>query len=436
MQGELSQKDKIVAFALGILVGLVFLVIALFQIPAINNRISWRLDFAMTFVRGLVDPVKPLPTAGSVAGVIAGEENGLDIPIAETATPSVTPSRTATIPADEPTPTITATPPPTFTPTPIPASIQLAVPEYEKQDLNNCGPATLAMHLRFYNWQGDQFTISELIKPKREDRNVNIEELAYYVNTQVQGLELQYRVGGDIEMLKRLMAAGYPVTVEAGYVMLESYWLNDDRWAGHYLLLTSYDDTTQKFVAQDVFVGANQSISYEELDKHWKAFNRVYVVIYPFEDRPVIQSLLGEHWEVRANRQHALDLSQKETEIDPTDSYAWFNMGTNLVYFERYAQAGQAYDNAREHGLPQRMLRYQFGPFFAYFHAGRMDDLLALLDYALKRTPTSEEAMLWRGWAEYRQGNKAEATQWFTDALEARPGYTDAIYGLNFVRDN
>ena len=27
-------------------------------------------------------------------------------------------------------------------------------------------------------------------------------------------------------------------------------------------------------------------------------------------------------------------------------------------------------------GLPQRMLRYQFGPFFAYFHTGRIDDLL------------------------------------------------------------
>ncbi len=48
-------------------------------------------------------------------------------------------------------------------------------------------------------------------------------------------------------------------------------------------------------------------------------------------------------------------------------------------------------------GLPQRMLRYQFGPFLAYFNALRTEDLLALTDYALDRTANSEEALLWRG---------------------------------------
>jgi hypothetical protein len=47
--------------------------------------------------------------------------------------------------------------------------------------MNNCGPASLALYLRYYGWQGDQFTISELLKPRREDRNVNVEELVYYV---------------------------------------------------------------------------------------------------------------------------------------------------------------------------------------------------------------------------------------------------------------
>ena len=63
--------------------------------------------------------------------------------------------------------------------------------------------------------------------------------------------------------------------------MAESYWLNDDRWAGHYLLLTGYDDATQEFIAQDVFVGPNIRVSYKTLDKNWKAFNRVYIVALP-----------------------------------------------------------------------------------------------------------------------------------------------------------
>jgi tetratricopeptide (TPR) repeat protein len=99
--------------------------------------------------------------------------------------------------------------------------------------------------------------------------------------------------------------------------------------------------------------------------------------------------------------------------------FAWFNMGTNLVYFERYREAIDAYDTARQLGLPQRMLRYQFGPFLAYFHGSRNDELLALTEYALGVTPNSEEALLWRGWALYRAGKSQEAMDHFNQALEA-----------------
>jgi tetratricopeptide (TPR) repeat protein len=82
------------------------------------------------------------------------------------------------------------------------------------------------------------------------------------------------------------------------------------------------------------------------------------------------------------------------------------------------------------------MLRYQFGPFIAYFHSFRMDDLMALTEYALQRTQNSEEAMLWRGWGFYRQGNSAEALAYFQNALEANRYYLDAEYAINFVLEN
>ena len=56
------------------------------------------------------------------------------------------------------------------------------------------------------------------------------------------------------------------------------------------------------------------------------------------------------------------------------------------------ARLPPSYDQARKLGLPQRMLRYQFGPFMAYFHTQRNDDLMTLTEYALKITPNSEEA--------------------------------------------
>ncbi len=432
MHGELSRKEKTIAFLLGISVGLVILAVVLYQVPAVQDRVGWRVDFALTFVRGLIDPVKPMPTP-LVSSEAATKGDPLLLPEGPTSTPTVTAAEP--VPTDVPpeqTFTPTATAMPTFTPTAIPAKAELPAPPYEKQELNNCGPSTLSMHLHFYNWEGSQTTISDEIKPKREDRNVNVEELVTYVNIRVPGIEIQYRVGGDVDTLRKLLAAGYPVTIEEEFIMAESYWLNDDRWAGHYLLLTGYDDASQEFIAQDVFVSPNIRVSYKTLDKRWKAFNRVYIVLYPPDQRENVQAILGDQWDVEANRQHALDLSKHETEADSTNSYAWFNMGTNLVYFEKYSQAAQAYDQARKIGLPQRMLRYQFGPFFAYFHTGRMDDLLALTEYALKRTPNSEEALLWRGWAMYRKGDREEATKLFQEALDARPGFPDSTVCAEF----
>jgi tetratricopeptide (TPR) repeat protein len=429
-----TTKEKVIAFLAGISVGLLLLAIALYQAPEIRSRVSWRVQIAEAFLRGVIDPVKPLPTAVAVSadGMVNETFPAVLETVEQTATPPVL--VVETMPAA--TVTVTPTPMPTLTPTKIPEKVVLPAPPYEKQDLNNCGPATLAMHLRFYGWQGDQKTISSLIKPKNDDRNVNVEELTGYVNTEAARFEIIYRVGGDIETMKKLIAAGFPVSVEEAFHMAESYWLNDDRWAGHYLLLTGYDDAAQSFITQDVFVGPNLPIKYTTLDSNWKAFNRVYILLYPPEQRPLVQSILGEDWDAATNRQHAVELARQETEKDSTDSYAWFNLGTNLVYFEKYSQAATAYDHAREAGLPQRMLRYQFGPFFAYFHTGRIDDLLQLTEYALKRTPNSEEAMLWRGWGLYRQGDKTEAEKLFLKALEARPGYTDAQYGLDFIRNN
>ena len=82
------------------------------------------------------------------------------------------------------------------------------------------------------------------------------------------------------------------------------------------------------------------------------------------------------------------------------------------------------------------MLRYQFGPFFAYFHAGMTTELLTVTEYALARTPNSEEALLWHGWALYRLSKKNEAVSDWQKALEYHPGYQDAQYALDFVASN
>jgi tetratricopeptide (TPR) repeat protein len=397
---------------------------AIYQIPAVNNRLSWRLQIADAFFRGVVDPVKPLPTPHAVQVAVTGASTPTDQPSSIPLTPTATPK----------TPVPTATP--TLTPTAIPGKALIPPPPYEKQDINDCGPATLSMYLQYYGWKGNQATISAEIKPLREDRNVNVEELAYYARTHAGWLQIEYRVQGDVTTLKKLIAAGFPVMIEEGFVMAESYWPNDDRWAGHYLYINGYDDAISAFTTQDVFVGPDHIVSYQDLDKTWEQFNRVYILLFTPDKVDQIKSILGSDWDPDQNRKNAIDRSKQQTVGSTPDAYAWFNLGTNLVYFDRYDEAALAYDQARKIGLPQRMLRYQFGPFISYFNALRTDDLMTLTEYALKITPNSEEGLLWRGWGLYRQGHKQEALDSFQKALDAHPGYPDAVYAMQYVQKN
>lgn len=403
-----------------LLAGMVALAATLYQVPAINERLTWRVETTRVLIARLLDPVEAAPTPLL---------QSTNLPV-ETPTPTASPRWTATsTPSPTPGPTNTPTP----TATPLPESVSLPAPVWEKQTANNCGPATLALHLRMFQWDGDQHEIAELIKPLNADKNVNVEELVYYVRNRAGWLNADFRVGGDLQLLKRFLAAGLPVMIEEGYYGEVSYWPNDDRWLGHYLLLTGYDDATGTFTVQDTFLGPDRQVSYEKLDEGWKTFNRVFIYLYLPAQEGLVRDILGPHWDADFNRQHALEAAQAETLANPQDAFAWFNVGSNLVYFEHYGEAAQAYDTARQLGLPQRMFRYQFGPFFAYFHTNRIEELMAITDYALKITDNSEEAMLWRGWGYYRQGDLAAALALFRSALEANPFYVDAQYAIDFV---
>lgn len=286
-----------------------------------------------------------------------------------------------------------------------------------------------------YGWEGTQAEIAAQIKPVTGDRNVNPDELIWYVRNNTGWLNMDYRVAGDIPLLKRLLAHRYPVIVETVTSLDPNDALGptDDLWAAHYLLLTGYDDAAQTFSIMDSYHEKNTSVSYQQLEEEWKPFNYVYMFLYLPQDESEIKSILGADWDADFNRQRALELSQAQTDANPKDAYAWFNLGSNLIYFDRNDEAALAFDQSREIGLPLRMFRYQFSPFIAYFQSNRIDDLLALTNYALGITEKSEEAWLWRGWGLYRKGDMDGAIAAWRKALQVHPGYSDALYALNFV---
>lgn len=386
------------------LAGLLLLAVLIYQIPAVKSRLDWRIEVFQIYVKNVIDPVGPVPTALPVTP--------------ETFTSTPAPTNTT---AAQSLPTLT----PTATFAPLPAQAAITSPEYEKQTPNNCGPATLSMALHLYGWDGSQSDISDFVKPITGDRNVNPEELRYYVRTQAGWLNLEYRVGGSLETIKRLIASNYPVIVETVTSLnpADALGPTDDLWAAHYLLITAYDDTAQEFTIQDSYHGPDLKISYAQLTEEWRPFNNVYLVIYFPQYEEEMKTLLGSDWDPNLNRQRVLSVTEAITTEPNADGFDWFNYGSNLVYFERYEEGARAYDKARELGLPLRMFRYQFGPFLAYFHSGRNDDLLALTDYARGVTEMSEETWLWYGFGLYRKGDYSSALKAWQKADDINPKF-------------
>jgi tetratricopeptide (TPR) repeat protein len=409
--------SKRIKLFLILLAGMFILGILLFQIPSIQSRLLWRYEVWTTRLKNTVNPVV-IPTP---------------VPSTPFATFTPLPPTSTRVAVESATPTLTAVP--------LPPQVWLTSPAYEKQDINNCGPAVLSMTLRMYGWEGTQYDIANIIKPIKQDRNVNPEELRYYILNEAGWLKAEYRVAGTLDLLKRLLAAGYPVIVEVASKIdqQDANGPNDDLWDAHYLLVNGYDEAEKTFIVQDSQHGpdkdADKKIPYETLEKDWKPFNYLYMVIYFPQDEAEIQSIIRMDWDAELNRQNAMDLSNAQIAANPEDAFAWFNLGASLTYFERYQEAAQAFDQAFTLGLPQRMTRYQFWPFSAYFNADRIDYLLEITEKTYKPINGwyAEEALLWHGWGLWKQGDIEGAVADWRKALQVHPGYDDAIYALQFV---
>jgi tetratricopeptide (TPR) repeat protein len=327
---------------------------------------------------------------------------------------------------------------PPVTPTPAyrsaATSVELTGFSHIWQKWNNCGPATLAMDLSYFGLLLDQKEVAAVLKPNRDDKNVNPEEMAEFAR--LRGFHALVRVNGDFDRLRLLVSNDVPVLVET--------WLEQEagNGMGHYRLLTGYDDASQQWTAFDSYVSAGVAadqpyrgihLSYEEMGRLWAVFNRTYVLIYSDEMAPLVLSILGEEVDDSIMWQRALRQAQAEVKQRPDDPFAWFNLGTDLTALGQFEQAGLSYDRARVIGLPWRMLWYQFGPFRAYYESGRYEELIALADATIATAGDIEEVYYWKGLGLAAQGDTAGARQVWKRALELNSNYTEAASALSAI---
>ena len=391
-----------------------------------DSRVRFRVQEMYANVRGLVveEPVV-VPTSVHQVSSLPTFAPTTTPTFTLTATPQPAVATDAEA-SSEPSATPTLAP----SPTPQPSAVTLTGFNHEYQLFNNCGPASLAMILSFWGWEGTQKTAATVLKPNQDDKNVSPSELYDYAVT--QGYDAYIRNNGDMDLLRRFIAAGYPVLVEKGFTCAQGE--NCTGWFGHYSVFAGYNDEERYFILQDSYRGPDIKMSYDDVLENWRAFNYLYIVPFPAgeEHDAKVRALLGPAVDLDQNYRDALARSQEEarTLTGEAQAMAWFNVGTNLHYMNDFNAAAQAFDQAREIGLPYRMLWYQFGPYRAYYYTGRYQEVVDVASFAIdsvNTVPGLEEAYYWRGLARLALGQQDQAVEDFRTALVRHPGWQMAI---------
>ncbi|MGA2820985.1 MAG: C39 family peptidase [Anaerolineales bacterium] len=400
-----------------VMVLFVFDLFLAYQLPQIHEHLSWRIEIYQAEVRQFLLPHPQTLSTPEPQAAAMGRATLTALAPTATNTPPAQPSRPVPGPNSSPTPTSA----------PLPSKIMLTPPRHEYQLFNNCGPATLAMTLRYWGWQGSQRDTAAILKPVQDDRNVMPYEMVRYVQNDTQ-LQAVLRYAGTLDDLKRLIASGFPPIVEKGFNVVE----NNLGWMGHYNLLTGYDDSKRAFVAQDSYEGPNYPVDYDTLLAGWRAFDFLYIVVFPPEREQEVLALLGDNADETYNDQFAIQHARQEVQaLSGKDlAFAWFDLGTSLVTVRDYGPASYAFDQARYAGLPWRMLWYQTGPYFAYFYTGRYQDVVDLANQTLDQQEFLEESWYWRGMAKIALGDPQGGVDDLRTALSKHPGFPPALAEL------
>ena len=406
------------------------LVLLLYALPPVRERVNTRVQLWASEIQYTLNPPEQ--------AVFIPQGPALDQPLGSTQTstplPSATPTETPLPEGPTETPEQTVTPTPT--PTPLPASFKLEGVKYQHQHglWNYCGPATLAMQVSYWGRPTDRLEAGDYLRGGRgraDDKNVMPYEMQSFV-TEIAGLKMVVRVGGELELLKALVAAGFPVIIEKESILQSVGWL------GHYLLVYGYDDAAGVFITMDSYHGEGSRYDYAYIQTTWRAFNYTFLVTYTDERADDLFAVLGPWGDETWAAHHALEIAQAEalTLTGVPRYFAWFNIGTSNVLLQSYFDAATAFDTSFQYyaelptaDRPWRMLWYSTYPYWAYFYTGRYYDVIALADQTLDSMtdPMLEESFYWRGLAKEAVGDWAGAVADIEESVRLNKNFTAGL---------
>lgn len=318
----------------------------------------------------------------------------------------------------------------------MPAVIKLEGVTLVYQDINRCSAAAFTMLLSY--WVEEIVSYDEIItrlNPSARDVSVRVEEMVQIADEKY-GLNGIVRRGGTIDLLKSLVANGFPVLVENTYYDGD----NPSRdWMSHNRVLIGYDDALQELYFFDSLLGAGEDekgrpMSYTEFDERWLAFNRDYLVLYPEERAATLELILADRWDEQKNAQWVIDQAAKDVEAatnTTNKAFALMNAAYGYKQLGDTAYAAQLIDEARAtNGLPWRYFWYDFNALDVFLAEGHTQEVIDLASTTLAATNGVEELYYYIGSAAQLQGDTVRARGNFEAAVQGNIYYLEAIDAL------
>ena len=236
---------------------------------------------------------------------------------------------------------------------------------YIAQTFNNCGPAAFSMDLSFYGIHVSQEVLADILRPthnvtgKGDDKSTPPDEIAAQAET--YGLAAYFRPNGSIDLLKRLVAAGFPVMTRT--------LLNTSEDFAHYRVIKGYDDAKSEIIDEDGMQGENVALSYADFLALWRPFNYEYIVLAPPDKEAEVEGIIGSDSDANAAWRAAAKAAEQTLAANPNDVAAGLDLSVADYYLGDYQGSIAAFE-AAEPSLSEHALWYQIEPIESYYELG------------------------------------------------------------------
>lgn len=306
-----------------------------------------------------------------------------------------------------------------------PASKVLSGGTHTFQTFNNCGPSSLSMALSYYGINISQHVIGQALRPwqnsqgDNDDKSVTLSELA--AHSRKFDLTPVHRPAGDLDQVRQLIALDLPVIART--------WTKPDEDIGHFRVIKGYDQTS--ILQDDSLQGKDLWFTDQDFNILWKKFNYEYLVLVPEDKLAAVERILGAHYDARIAWSAAADISRREIQANPNDTFAHFNLSVALYNLGDYQGSVREFELVKNM-LPARTLWYQIEPILSYYQLGQYDQVFAITSSILEGGNRAfSELYLLRGNILAKQGDQEGARGQYQLALKYNENLRSAKEAVN-----